>query len=54
MMLFSYVVIVDGGIITFPGVWVVQCGMFFALVFAGTFGCGHLNPAVTLALVVRK
>jgi|LakMenE01Jun11ns_1017448.scaffolds.fasta_scaffold8346654_1 hypothetical protein len=54
MVLFSYVVIAYGGIITFPGVWVVFTGMGFALVFSGTFGCGYLNPALTLACVIRK
>lgn len=54
MVLFSYCVIAYNGIITFPGVWVVQTGMFFSLVFAGSYGCGHLNPALTLACVIRK
>ncbi len=54
MVLFSYVVIIYGGIITFPGVWVVEVGMFFALVFSGSFGCGYLNPALTLACCIRK
>lgn len=54
MLLFSYVVIIYGGIITFPGVWVVETGMFFSLVIAGSYGCGHINPAVTLACVIRK
>lgn len=54
MALFSYVVISYNGIITFPGVWVVETGMFFALVFSGSYGCGYLNPALTLACMIRK
>lgn len=54
MVLFSYVVIAYNGIISFPGVWIVETGMFFALVISGSYGCGHLNPALTLALVIRK
>lgn len=54
MVLFSYVVIAYNGIISFPGVWVVETGMFFALVISGSFGCGYLNPALTLACMIRK
>lgn len=54
MVLFSYVVIVWNGITTFPGIWVVQTGMFLSLVLAGSFGCGYLNPALTLACVIKK
>lgn len=54
MIIFTFAVIIFSGLTTFPGIWVVQVGMFFSLVVAGSFGCGHLNPALTVALAVRK
>lgn len=54
MVLFTYVVLIYNGIITGPGIWVVEIGMFFALVFSGSYGCGYLNPALTLACCIRR
>lgn len=54
MTLFTFVVLIYSGIITPPGIFVVEVGMFFSLVFSGSYGCGYLNPALTLACCIKK
>lgn len=54
MVLFSFCVIWKGGLITFPGILLTYTGMLAAIILSGSFGCGHINPAVTVALMLKR
>ena len=54
MVIFTFCVIWGYGLIQYPGLFITYSGMLISLILAGSFGCGHINPAITLAFMIKK
>ena len=54
MIFLTYCVIFYKGLLTFPGVFVTTIGMLVSLMWAGRFTGAYLNPALTIACMLKK
>lgn len=54
MIFLTYCVLLYGGLLAFPGVYVSIVGMFVSLMWTGRFTGAYLNPALTIACMIKK
>ena len=54
MVIFTFCVIWGFGLINYPGYFITYAGMLISLILSGSFGCGHINPAITFACMIKK